>query len=133
MASLKTKRNSCLIISTEHLVIPHRIQLEKYNAFCYFIRGDCDRLIPSSIYPFLLFTKYTYIHLFNYFLFSLISASRQIRRRVPYAGHLMTPRRLWLNKIPTLCDVVVEFPGIPFYSKRILLFHIFSNRRTRLR
>lgn len=38
-------------------------------------------------------------------------ASRQIRRRVPYAGHLMSPRRLWLNKIPTLCDVVIEFPG----------------------
>ncbi len=24
----------------------------------------------------------------------------------------MTPKRLWLNKIPTLCDVVIEFPGI---------------------
>ena len=23
----------------------------------------------------------------------------------------MTPRRLWLNKIPTQCDVVLEFPG----------------------
>lgn len=23
----------------------------------------------------------------------------------------MTPKRLWLNKIPTLCDVVIEFPG----------------------
>lgn len=23
----------------------------------------------------------------------------------------MTPRRLWLNKIPTQCDVVIEFPG----------------------
>lgn len=33
-----------------------------------------------------------------------------IRRRVPAAGHLMTPRRLWLNKIPTQCDVVIEFP-----------------------
>lgn len=39
------------------------------------------------------------------------TASRLIRRRVPAAGHLMTPRRLWLNKIPTQCDVVVEFPG----------------------
>jgi hypothetical protein len=41
-------------------------------------------------------------------------ASRLIRRRVPAAGHLMTPRRLWLNKIPTQCDVVVEFPGKSF-------------------
>lgn len=40
-----------------------------------------------------------------------VTASRLIRRRVPAAGHLMTPRRLWLNKIPTQCDVVVEFPG----------------------
>ncbi|XP_021695269.1 anoctamin-8 [Aedes aegypti] len=38
------------------------------------------------------------------------NASRLIRRRVPCAGHLMTPRRLWLNKIPTQCDVVIEFP-----------------------
>lgn len=34
-----------------------------------------------------------------------------IRRRVPCSGHLMTPRRLWLNKIPTQCDVVIEFPS----------------------
>lgn len=45
-----------------------------------------------------------------------ISASRLIRRRVPAAGHLMTPRSLWLNKIPTQCDVVVEFPGNVFHS-----------------
>lgn len=42
---------------------------------------------------------------------SSFAASRLIRRRVPAAGHLMTPRRLWLNKIPTQCDVVIEFPG----------------------
>jgi hypothetical protein len=47
------------------------------------------------------------------FLYNL--ASRLIRRRVPAAGHLMTPRRLWLNKIPTQCDVVIEFPGRVFY------------------
>lgn len=40
-----------------------------------------------------------------------LTASRLIRRRVPAAGHLMTPKRLWLNKIPTQCDVVIEFPG----------------------
>lgn len=49
-------------------------------------------------------------HLFLAFYFSS-PASRLIRRRVPCAGHLMTPRRLWLNKIPTQCDVVIEFPG----------------------
>lgn len=43
--------------------------------------------------------------------FSVFTASRLIRRRVPAAGHFMTPRRLWLNKIPTQCDVVLEFPG----------------------
>ncbi|XP_031619035.1 anoctamin-8 isoform X2 [Contarinia nasturtii] len=52
-------------------------------------------------------------------------ASRQIRRRLPYAGHLMTPRRLWLNKIPTLCDVVIEFPGdAPDEALRWLLSRI---------
>lgn len=56
-----------------------------------------------------------------------ISASRQIRRRVPYAGHLMTPRRLWLNKIPTLCDVVIEFPGIDYnFGFSLLLFFYFN-------
>lgn len=51
-------------------------------------------------------------------------ASRQIRRRVPYAGHLMTPRRLWLNKIPTLCDVVIEFPGnnLSFFFSLLFAF-----------
>lgn len=27
----------------------------------------------------------------------------------------MTPKRLWLNKIPTQCDVVIEFPGKNFF------------------
>lgn len=53
---------------------------------------------------------------------SYFIASRQIRRRVPYAGHLMTPRRLWLNKIPTICDVVVEFPGKIFIFSSVALF-----------
>lgn len=47
-------------------------------------------------------------------------ASRLIRRRVPCAGHLMTPRRLWLNKVPTQCDVVIEFSGrSTFYSVKL--------------
>lgn len=45
------------------------------------------------------------------FFCCFLIASRIIRRRVPAAGHLMTPKRLWLNKIPTQCDVVIEFPG----------------------
>ncbi|XP_037911373.1 anoctamin-8 isoform X2 [Hermetia illucens] len=53
------------------------------------------------------------------------NASRQLRRRVPYAGHLMTPRRLWLNKIPTQCDVVIEFPeDAPDEALRWLLARI---------
>jgi len=53
------------------------------------------------------------------------TASRLIRRRVPAAGHLMTPRRLWLNKIPTQCDVVVEFPdAAPDEALRWLLNRI---------
>lgn len=56
-----------------------------------------------------------------------ILASRQLRRKVPYAGHLMTPRRLWLNKIPTQCDVVIEFPeDAPDEALRWLLARIRS-------
>ncbi|CAO1355953.1 unnamed protein product [Diamesa hyperborea] len=55
------------------------------------------------------------------------NASRLIRRRVPAAGHFMTPRRLWLNKIPTQCDVVLEFPdGSPDEALRWLLNRIRS-------
>ncbi|XP_037957870.1 uncharacterized protein LOC119687578 isoform X4 [Teleopsis dalmanni] len=53
------------------------------------------------------------------------NASRQLRRKLPYAGHLMTPRRLWLNKIPTQCDVVIEFPeDAPDEALRWLLARI---------
>ncbi|XP_058062809.1 anoctamin-8 [Anopheles bellator] len=56
------------------------------------------------------------------------NASRLIRRRVPCAGHLMTPRRLWLNKIPTQCDVVIEFPEeTPDDALRWLLTRIKAN------
>ncbi|XP_059612649.1 anoctamin-8 isoform X2 [Phlebotomus argentipes] len=55
------------------------------------------------------------------------NASRLIRRRVPCAGHLMTPRRLWLNKIPAQCDVVIEFPeDAPDEALRWLLARIRS-------
>ncbi|XP_055902214.1 uncharacterized protein LOC129938587 isoform X3 [Eupeodes corollae] len=55
------------------------------------------------------------------------NASRQLRRKLPYAGHLMTPRRLWLNKIPTQCDVVIEFPeDAPDEALRWLLARIRS-------
>ncbi|XP_050083686.1 anoctamin-8 isoform X4 [Anopheles aquasalis] len=56
------------------------------------------------------------------------NASRLIRRRVPCAGHLMTPRRLWLNKIPTQCDVVIEFPeDAPDEALRWLVSRIKAN------
>ncbi|XP_043783973.1 anoctamin-8 isoform X3 [Apis laboriosa] len=39
-------------------------------------------------------------------------ASRLLRRKIPCTGHLMTPRRLWIQKVPTQeCDVVVMFPS----------------------
>ncbi|XP_046811652.1 mucin-4 [Lucilia cuprina] len=57
----------------------------------------------------------------------VVVPSRQLRRKVPYAGHLMTPRRLWLNKIPTQCDVVIEFPeDAPDEALRWLLSRIRS-------
>lgn len=49
--------------------------------------------------------------MYDLIISKFIVASRIIRRKVPAAGHLMTPRRLWLNKVPTQCDVVLEFPG----------------------
>lgn len=46
---------------------------------------------------------------------------------MPAAGHLMTPRRLWLQKIPTSCDVVIEFPeSAPEEALRWLLNRIRS-------
>ncbi|XP_063988915.1 anoctamin-8 isoform X4 [Diachasmimorpha longicaudata] len=39
-------------------------------------------------------------------------ASRLLRRKIPCTGHLMTPRRLWIQKVPTQeCDVIVMFPS----------------------
>ncbi|XP_046821754.1 anoctamin-8 isoform X1 [Vespa crabro] len=43
---------------------------------------------------------------------TLDKASRLLRRKIPCAGHLMTPRRLWIQKVPTQkCDVVMMFPN----------------------
>ncbi|KAK0093021.1 hypothetical protein PV326_000101 [Microctonus aethiopoides] len=40
------------------------------------------------------------------------TASRLLRRKIPCTGHLMTPRRLWIQKVPTQeCDVVMMFPN----------------------
>uniref|UniRef100_A0A8D8YM26 Anoctamin n=2 Tax=Cacopsylla melanoneura TaxID=428564 RepID=A0A8D8YM26_9HEMI len=42
---------------------------------------------------------------------SFESASRLLRRKIPRTGHLMTPRRLWINTVPTHeCDIVIMFP-----------------------
>lgn len=75
---------------------------EKKRKYCRYVRCSYDVEIRRMI----VFINPTFA-----FVVLFVAASRQIRRRVPYAGHLMTPRRLWLNKIPTLCDVVIEFPG----------------------
>ncbi|XP_076622385.1 anoctamin 8 white walker isoform X3 [Colletes latitarsis] len=43
---------------------------------------------------------------------TLDKASRLLRQKIPCTGHLMTPRRLWIQKVPTQeCDVVVMFPS----------------------
>ncbi|PSN51037.1 hypothetical protein C0J52_15420 [Blattella germanica] len=43
---------------------------------------------------------------------SFENASRLLRRKIPCTGHLMTPRRLWIQTIPTQeCDVVLMFPS----------------------
>ncbi|XP_057333098.1 anoctamin-8 isoform X3 [Microplitis mediator] len=43
---------------------------------------------------------------------TLDKASRLLRRKIPCTGHLMTPRRLWIQKVPTQeCDVVMLFPN----------------------
>ncbi|XP_043670194.1 anoctamin-8 [Vespula pensylvanica] len=43
---------------------------------------------------------------------TLDKASRLLRRKIPCTGHLMTPRRLWIQKVPTQkCDVVMMFPN----------------------
>nr|CAD7428021.1 unnamed protein product [Timema monikensis] len=39
------------------------------------------------------------------------NASLLLRRKIPCTGHFMTPRRLWIQTIPTQeCDVVLMFP-----------------------
>jgi len=81
-------------------------------------------MILASL-PFRGSTKW--VKLYPNTFFWLLPASRQLRRKVPYAGHLMTPRRLWLNKIPTQCDVVIEFPeDAPDEALRWLLARIRS-------
>lgn len=82
--------------------------MPKYTLIMVFFIGQIISCIFKRIRPQF---QQNFIDLFPVPIFRFLLASRQIRRRVPYAGHLMTPRRLWLNKIPTLCDVVIEFPG----------------------
>ncbi|KAK6643522.1 hypothetical protein RUM43_005032 [Polyplax serrata] len=40
------------------------------------------------------------------------SASKLLRKKIPCTGHLMTPRKLWIQMVPTReCDVVLMFPS----------------------
>ncbi|XP_065335769.1 anoctamin-8 isoform X2 [Cloeon dipterum] len=42
---------------------------------------------------------------------TISAASKLLRQKIPCSGHLMTPRRLWLQSVPTQdCDVVMTFP-----------------------
>ncbi|KAE9536690.1 hypothetical protein AGLY_007092 [Aphis glycines] len=44
-------------------------------------------------------------------------ASKLIRRKIPRAGHLMTPRHLWIQSIPPkACDVVLTFTKTTDYK-----------------
>lgn len=79
------------------------------NVLCNYVDAYLSYLLFYIVFAITFVNNFVNTRYYEFCLF--ISASRQIRRRVPYAGHLMTPRRLWLNKIPTLCDVVIEFPG----------------------
>lgn len=36
-----------------------------------------------------------------YIVALLLPASRMLRRKIPQTGHLMTPRRLWIQTVPT--------------------------------
>jgi hypothetical protein len=38
----------------------------------------------------------------------LFPASRLLRRKIPCTGHLMTPRRLWIQTVPTQVRVVLR-------------------------
>lgn len=42
----------------------------------------------------------------------------------------MTPRRLWLNKIPTQCDVVIEFPGMDHRQLCLILIYVYKIMET---
>ncbi|XP_057653457.1 anoctamin-8 [Diorhabda carinulata] len=38
-------------------------------------------------------------------------ASQLLRRKIPYSGHFLAPKRLWLKRVSTPnCDVVITFP-----------------------
>ncbi|KAF4530758.1 hypothetical protein B566_EDAN007980 [Ephemera danica] len=43
---------------------------------------------------------------------TISAASKLLRQKIPCSGHLMTPRRLWIQSVPTQdCDVVLMFPS----------------------
>ncbi|XP_059479643.1 anoctamin-8 isoform X1 [Neocloeon triangulifer] len=43
---------------------------------------------------------------------TISAASKLLRQKIPCSGHLMTPRRLWLQSVPTQdCDMVMTFPS----------------------
>ncbi|XP_014250466.1 anoctamin-8 [Cimex lectularius] len=43
---------------------------------------------------------------------TLENASKLLRRKIPCTGHFMTPRKLWIQTVPTReCDVVIMFPN----------------------
>uniref|UniRef100_A0A6P7G5P8 Anoctamin n=1 Tax=Diabrotica virgifera virgifera TaxID=50390 RepID=A0A6P7G5P8_DIAVI len=54
-------------------------------------------------------------------------ASQLIRRKIPYSGHFLAPKRLWLKRVSTPnCDVVITFPP---ETKDSLLLWLLSKLR----
>nr|CAI5824442.1 unnamed protein product [Callosobruchus analis] len=59
----------------------------------------------------------------------LEEASQFLRKKLPYSGHLLAPKRLWLKRVPTSnCDVVIVFP--PGTKDPILLWLLSKLRQS---
>lgn len=50
------------------------------------------------------------------------AASRLLRRKIPCTGHLMTPRRLWIQKVPTQVRfrIITYFYYVPLQFRYVL-------------
>ncbi|KAG0713299.1 Anoctamin-8 [Chionoecetes opilio] len=64
------------------------------------------------------------------FFFSPSAASRLLRRKIPQSGHLMLPKRMWMQTVPTQdCEVVVVMAG---GTREATLHWLLTRLKTRL-